>query len=38
MMVVGHNYTELGQYDKAEDIYFEAIRISKQLEDPFLRL
>lgn len=35
MMVVGHNYTELGQYDKAEDIYFEAIRISKQLEDPF---
>ncbi|KAF1681291.1 Rap family tetratricopeptide repeat protein [Bacillus sp. SKDU12] len=35
MMVVGHNYTELGQYDKAEDIYFEAIRISKQLEDTF---
>ncbi|AIK46138.1 tetratricopeptide repeat protein [Bacillus atrophaeus] len=35
IMVVGHNYTKLGQFDKAEEIYFEAIRISKELDNQF---
>ncbi|MGX4765446.1 response regulator aspartate phosphatase [Bacillus mojavensis] len=35
LMVVGTNYTDLGQFDKAEEAYFQAIRISKELDDKF---
>nr|WGD84972.1 tetratricopeptide repeat protein [Bacillus subtilis] len=35
LMVVGTNYTDLGQFDKAEEAYFHAIRISKELDDKF---
>ncbi|KAF1680765.1 aspartate phosphatase [Bacillus sp. SKDU12] len=35
LMVVGTNYTDLGQFDKAEEAYFQAIRMSKTLDDQF---
>ncbi|MFP3635116.1 hypothetical protein [Bacillus sp. SIMBA_033] len=34
-MVVGTNYTDLGHFDKAEEAYFQAVRISKVLDDKF---
>ncbi|KAA6450238.1 Rap family tetratricopeptide repeat protein [Bacillus atrophaeus] len=33
LMVVGTNYTDLGLYEKAEESYLEAIRISRVLHD-----
>ncbi|MDJ1630733.1 tetratricopeptide repeat protein [Bacillus velezensis] len=33
LMIVGQNYTDLGLYEKAEESYLEAIRISRVLHD-----
>ncbi|MED1122466.1 Rap family tetratricopeptide repeat protein [Bacillus atrophaeus] len=35
MMVVAHNYTELGQYEKSEEHYLQAIKVAKKLDDSF---
>ncbi|MGG4259142.1 tetratricopeptide repeat protein [Bacillus velezensis] len=35
LMVVAHNYTELGQYEKSEEHYLQAIKVAKKLEDSF---
>ncbi|MFZ7753534.1 tetratricopeptide repeat protein [Bacillus velezensis] len=33
LMIVGQNYTDLGLYEKAEESFLEAIRISRVLHD-----
>ncbi|ASB66535.1 MULTISPECIES: tetratricopeptide repeat protein [Bacillus amyloliquefaciens group] len=33
LMIVGQNYTDLGLYEKAEESFLEAIRISRVLQD-----
>ncbi|MEN4815832.1 Rap family tetratricopeptide repeat protein [Bacillus velezensis] len=35
LMVVAHNYTELGQYEKSEEHYLQAIKVAKKLDDSF---
>ncbi|MDI6567194.1 aspartate phosphatase, partial [Bacillus subtilis] len=35
LMVVGTNYTDLGQFDNDDEAYFQAISISKELGDNF---
>lgn len=38
LMIVGQNYTDLGIYEKAEESYLEAIKISRLLHDSLFPL